>query len=454
MRLKGNCKPSPQFDTHITHNLLYLTLVPLRLFWGLAFVVLVTSLGNDNTKEHHVTVDSDGQVHHGMDHDDDQTIPTDFGVAQSIKIAKDNQQQQQDDDKGTTKKTSTITSQDIMRIVQESNNYMNRVVRVEEKYAPVRSTCVNRDASCSLWAAQGRCNDDDASMTTTTTVQQKMRLRCAPACQSCEALLFEHRCPWTPTNETNAWKEPGDLNAMFQRIVTDPYFTQFHPTILSQPPQDEEEEEDRPWIVTLDNFLTEQECQHMRNYGETKGYRPSLDIGHDQESDGTYRSVQSSKRTSSTAWCWLACYDDPLHQSVLAKLQHLTSIPEVHYGYLQLLKYTKGQFYGPHHDYFPHTIHREEGVRILTVFLYLNDVEEGGGGGTRFPLYNITVQPRAGRVLVWPNVLNDEPHLIDDRTIHQALPVEGKNNIKYGANAWIHLRQYKNVFHKGCASTR
>ena len=43
----------------------------------------------------------------------------------------------------------------------------------------------------------------------------------------------------------------------------------------------------------------------------------------------------------------------------------------------------EGQFYEPHHDYIP--LHRERfpGVRILTVFLYLNNVEEGGG--TDFP---------------------------------------------------------------------
>jgi hypothetical protein len=39
-----------------------------------------------------------------------------------------------------------------------------------------------------------------------------------------------------------------------------------------------------------------------------------------------------------------------------------------------------------HHDYIEHDIERPQGVRILTVFLYLNDVEEGGG--TNFPLLN------------------------------------------------------------------
>lgn len=41
-----------------------------------------------------------------------------------------------------------------------------------------------------------------------------------------------------------------------------------------------------------------------------------------------------------------------------------------------------------------------------------------------------TVAPKRGRVVVWPNVLNDSPMEIDDRTVHEALPVE--KGVKYG----------------------
>lgn len=51
-------------------------------------------------------------------------------------------------------------------------------------------------------------------------------------------------------------------------------------------------------------------------------------------------------------------------------------------------------------DYIAHHTERSQGVRILTVFLYLNDVEEGGG--TRFTDLDITVAPKTGRVLIWP----------------------------------------------------
>lgn len=74
---------------------------------------------------------------------------------------------------------------------------------------------------------------------------------------------------------------------------------------------------------------------------------------------------------------------------------------------------------------------RQPGVRLLTLYLYLNDVEEGGG--TNFDKLDITVMPKRGRALLWPSVLDSDPNTQDGRTTHQALAV-GKNLIKYGAN--------------------
>ena len=79
------------------------------------------------------------------------------------------------------------------------------------------------------------------------------------------------------------------------------------------------------------------------------------------------------------------------------------------------------------------------GTRILTAYLYLNEVEEGGG--TDFPGLGVTVMPKRGRVLIWPSVMDDDPLKKDKRTDHQALPV--KAGIKYGANAWFHMRDFK-----------
>lgn len=124
----------------------------------------------------------------------------------------------------------------------------------------------------------------------------------------------------------------------------------------------------------------------------------------------------------------------------------MTGIPDANSEYLQLLRYEKGQFYESHHDYIPHHLKRAQGPRILTVFLYLNDVQQGGG--TRFTDLNITVIPRLGRALVWPSVKDSHPDEKDRTTHHEALPViEG---IKYGANAWLHQRDFKTPYKANC----
>jgi prolyl 4-hydroxylase len=100
-----------------------------------------------------------------------------------------------------------------------------------------------------------------------------------------------------------------------------------------------------------------------------------------------------------------------------------------------------------HHDYIESGRERPTGPRILTAFLYLNDVEEGGG--TRFSDLDLTVIPKRGRLLLWPSVLNENPSEKDFSTHHQALKVE--KGIKFAANAWIHLRDFKGPHEVGCS---
>jgi hypothetical protein len=86
-----------------------------------------------------------------------------------------------------------------------------------------------------------------------------------------------------------------------------------------------------------------------------------------------------------------------------------------------------------HHDYGFYHLERQFGPRIITFFLYLNDVDEGGE--TEFPLLGLKVTPKKGKALLWPSVLDEDPLQIDYRTRHGALTVT--KGVKYGANAWV-----------------
>ena len=86
------------------------------------------------------------------------------------------------------------------------------------------------------------------------------------------------------------------------------------------------------------------------------------------------------------------------------------------------------------------------GPRILTFFLYLSDVEEGGE--TVFTNLKLKVKPKRGRALLWPSVQDGNPEEQDPRTNHAAAAViKGKT---YAANAWIHLYDFTKSNLWGC----
>jgi len=292
----------------------------------------------------------------------------------------------------------------------------------------IEDKCKNHDDRCSWWAVQGECQSNP----------KYMRLHCAPACNSCESLTVEGRCPLDP-DAPHAWR-PGDLDAMFQLLTSEPYKSEFSMEILSSP-----ETTDGPWVITMENVVSADEAERLIALGGGEGYERSEDVGR-KKADGTYDSIVSTGRTSTNAWCGEECSSDEKAQAVLRKLSNITGIPKENSEHLQLLRYEEGQFYRVHHDYISHHQKRQCGPRILTLYLYLNDVE--AGGGTNFDKLNITVTPKRGRAVLWPSVMNDAPGLEDPRTTHQALPVE--KGIKYGANAWFHMHDFKTPYATHC----
>jgi hypothetical protein len=131
---------------------------------------------------------------------------------------------------------------------------------------------------------------------------------------------------------------------------------------------------------------------------------------------------------------------------------------------LQLVRYQPGQFFGIHHDMgilldddtvlLPHKdfLYKR---RLVTIFCYLNSLEQQHGGATYFPQCNhLRVTPQRGRAVLWSNVTADgQP---DARTIHagevvldhhphtsckgivvDANPPTPSSVVKYGLNIWI-----------------
>jgi prolyl 4-hydroxylase len=331
---------------------------------------------------------------------------------------------------------------EVEAMIQSARDYLHNVIFAEPTYRELRDVCKNKVSSCAYWAVLGECQNNPAYMNET----------CGPICQACEYQLKEVRCPLDP-NAVDAYY-PGDLQKMFERITTHPEFSQFEPKALSRPdflPGDTEATAPYklgPWIVTLENFLSSEEANRLVELGAGIGFQRSGKQG-ELKFDGTYETYYDEGRTSTNAWCADACLEDPVVKLVTERITNLTGTREANLEYFQILKYEVGQFYQPHNDYMPHHVRRQEGVRVLTVYLYLNDVEEGGG--TNFPSLDLTVMPKSGKVVIWPSVLNEDPNARDDRTDHQALPVI--KGVKYGEFAWFDLASFFNILHTSCNNT-
>lgn len=347
----------------------------------------------------------------------------------------------------------------------------------EPKYTSIRKLCSNTDEYCSALAAGGACempehydkdnseshedDDDDA-----IKLYEFMTTDCSASCHICETFLTEEEsevvasCIADPS--TNIFQE-GDLNKMFERIVGESeegYIVAPKENINvvsrpSHPPGFEGNDDDPtdyflgPWVVTLDDFLSDEECDQLIKLGSANGYERSgleEEKDYDEEELAREKDGEDAYRTSTNTWCQDECYEDPITQRVIEKLTNATGIPDSHSEHLQLLRYVPGQYYKDHHDYITDAQYNPPGPRVLTFFLYLNDVEEGGA--TRLTDLTgddggifIDVKPKKGRALIWPSVLDEDPSVMDDRTFHEALVV--KKGEKFGANAWFHLRNNK-----------
>ena len=104
---------------------------------------------------------------------------------------------------------------------------------------------------------------------------------------SCDQLSVETRCPLDP-NAKKAWGE-GDLDKMFEKLTSEPYLTKYSVETLSSPATG------GPWVITMDDVVSEEEAKRLIELGAIEGYERSTDVGN-LKADGTSEKKVSSGR--------------------------------------------------------------------------------------------------------------------------------------------------------------
>lgn len=102
---------------------------------------------------------------------------------------------------------------------------------------------------------------------------------------------------------------------------------------------------------------------------------------------------------------------------------------------IQLSKYSRGQEYKYHYDYFNTKETNITNQRHYTIIIYLNDVPSCDGGSTDFK-YGNNFQPEKGSMIYWSNL--NKQMLIDNRTLHSGKPILN-DSIKYILTIWTRV---------------
>lgn len=195
----------------------------------------------------------------------------------------------------------------------------------------VKGQCQDRHPVCVEYAKNGECEINPGWMI----------VNCPNSCNACHLLDPKVRCDRQRLNiSSDPFFAPGDLEKMFQRIV---------PTFKDR--YDIEVLSTSPWVMVFHNFLTDEETAAFIETVQNDWER-STDSGQSNEFGETGRTVSQS-RTSSNAWCRRWCEEHPQVQSVIRKIEEVTTIPYAHSESFQILQYQPGQFYRVHHDMAP-----------------------------------------------------------------------------------------------------
>eukprot|EP00039_Didymoeca_costata_P009651 m.128190 g.128190 ORF g.128190 m.128190 type:complete len:510 (-) comp14558_c1_seq1:803-2332(-) len=217
----------------------------------------------------------------------------------------------------------------------------------------------------------------------------------------------------------------------------------------------------RPLVVSVPDLMTTEEVTHIKEASETRMSRSGV------VTMDTDNGAGASARTSSNTFL------DPRHSPITTrtnKRSHsLARLPISLGESIQVLRYTPGQRYEAHRDFFnPNDYQRQPqnlksvdyGARnrLATVFWYISSVENGGE--TYFPRalnekgeeYNpwngdykdcyrgIWAKATQGNAIIFYSMLPNGA--LDERSLHGGCP-PANNEVKWAANKWIWSHPHK-----------
>lgn len=188
-----------------------------------------------------------------------------------------------------------------------------------------------------------------------------------------------------------------------------------------------------PRVVVFNNLLSDDECDALVALAQPKLTRSStvnsttgaFELHPARTSDGTFFHRG----------------ENPLCERIEQRIAELVRWPVENGEGLQILRYTHGANYTPHHDYFDPSapgsaaVLKTGGNRVATLVMYLQAPEHGGA--TTFPDVGLAIAPVKGSAVFFSYA---QPHP-NTKTLHGGAPVT--RGEKYVATKWLRERAYR-----------
>lgn len=282
-----------------------------------------------------------------------------------------------------------------------------------------RLLCKNDKVECGYWAGHGECEANLNFMMKT----------CPLTCQFCDKKMRYETCSSQKISKPAV--PAGGIESTYKHLQS------LNAELVSET---EVKDREDPWVLKIENFLSADEADALVAIAKGLNWQASSPVA-----SASLKETSFVRRLSLSA-SGKDCNDEACAK-LHAKLSELVKVESKYMEPLEFQHYAKTQSFGMHHDFNLHDLWLPVGPRILSMFLCLSDVPEGGAVG--FPdLDWLLVPPKKGQLLIWPNVLTGDMRKRHPDMASESLPVlEGE---KYGVHISVRLYDYERAEKIGC----
>ena len=258
---------------------------------------------------------------------------------------------------------------------------------------------------------------------------------CLSTCGQCPLVESAKNCQ-SHRNEMDTRMEDATIDwAAFFHNITAPEMQEKYPQLRGARVLNRE----TPWVAEFPNYLTHDEADEIIRIARVEGYRV------EDEHPKHIRDVNVTNCDS------IQCMRQPFVSELYRRASQLLGFHPNNFESMEFIDYGPGQHYVWHADEYSWKYPVKDpaavlsGPRLLTMFHYLSDVEEGGETAFAGPdpsgrTKRLFVQPRKGKVILWAN-MKDDWEFSEHSAVHSALPV--RKGRKLAGTLWIHASGFR-----------